>query len=286
MGEGPTTSEAISSASSSELAGENPSRRTALGSPPTTMTRPRCSQRVGAPVPHVEGVHAVVGVAGAVEVHVPRVGGEGLLELLVHPHRVDGLGQHLLVEVDVARVVAGVELGPGRVPHDHDAALAHQRPAPVHVEEVAQPEAGHQDRVHDGVHVVGADVGQPHGQDVGLPLDVDALLGPDVRRRHARGPPRPRPPAPRSGRAGSGWSGRSGGPAAAASWPARPTWRRRWRGPAAPTPTRASGGTAKLDGKVSLLSVVSIWKTFTPDSAMSRPMRQFDECSSDDGAGP
>src|SRR5580700_1537128 len=39
----------------------------------------------------------------------------------------------------------------------------------------------------------------------------------------------------------------------------------------------------KLDGKVSLLSVVSIWKIFTPDSAMSRPIRQLDECSSDDG---
>src|SRR4051794_21771465 len=37
----------------------------------------------------------------------------------------------------------------------------------------------------------------------------------------------------------------------------------------------------KFDGKVSLFSVVSIWKTFTPALAMSRPMRQFDECSSD-----
>ena len=39
----------------------------------------------------------------------------------------------------------------------------------------------------------------------------------------------------------------------------------------------------KFDGKVSLLSVVSIWKILTPDSAMRRPMRQFDECSSEAG---
>ena len=79
-------------------------------------------------------------------------------------------------------MVAGVELRTGRMPHDHDPALADERPAPVHVEEVAEPEARHQDGVHDGVHVVGADVGQPHGEDVGLALDVDALLRPDVGR--------------------------------------------------------------------------------------------------------
>src|SRR6476659_4723225 len=35
------------------------------------------------------------------------------------------------------------------------------------------------------------------------------------------------------------------------------------------------------DGKVSLFSVVSIWKTLTPLLAINRPMRQLDECSSD-----
>src|ERR1700721_2552970 len=39
----------------------------------------------------------------------------------------------------------------------------------------------------------------------------------------------------------------------------------------------------KFDGNVSLLSVVSIWKIFTPDSAMRRPMRQLAECSSEAG---
>ncbi len=32
---------------------------------------------------------------------------------------------------------------------------------------------------------------------------------------------------------------------------------------------------------MSLLRVVSIWKTVTPLSAISRPMRQLDECSSE-----
>src|SRR5204863_4261547 len=38
---------------------------------------------------------------------------------------------------------------------------------------------------------------------------------------------------------------------------------------------------ANCDGKVSLLSVVSIWKTLTPTFLMNRPMRQLEECSSD-----
>ena len=50
--------------------------------------------------------------------------------------------------------------------------------APVEVEEVAEAEAGHQDRVEDRVDVVGTDVGQAHGQDVGLALDDHALLAP------------------------------------------------------------------------------------------------------------
>ena len=115
---------------------------------------------VCAPVPHVEGVDPVVGVAGAVEVDVPRIGGVGLLVLLVHLDGIGGLGQHLIEEVDVARMVGGVELPPGRVAQDHHPALTHERPPSVEVEEVAEPEARHEDRVHDRVDVVGADVGE------------------------------------------------------------------------------------------------------------------------------
>src|SRR5699024_11190900 len=42
VGAGPTTSDAISSASAMVDAGEKPRRRTALGSPPTMTTLPRC----------------------------------------------------------------------------------------------------------------------------------------------------------------------------------------------------------------------------------------------------
>src|SRR5579864_3978106 len=59
-------------------------------------------ERVRAPVPHVEGVHPVVGVAGAVEMYVPGVGGEGLL-VLADARGVGRLGEHLLEEIDVAR---------------------------------------------------------------------------------------------------------------------------------------------------------------------------------------
>ena len=41
---------------------------------------------------------------------------------------------------------------------------------------------------------------------------------------------------------------------------------------------------ANEEGKVSVLSVVSIWKILTPASAMNRPMRQFELCSSEAGA--
>ena len=141
--------------------------------------RAQVLEGVRAPVPHVEGMDAVIGVARAVEVDVPGVGGEGLL-VLADLGGVGRLGQHLLEEVDVAGVVAGVE-GPRRgMAHDDHAAVAHQGLAPVHVEEVAEPEAGHQDRVHDRVDVVGADVGQPHGEDVGLAFDLEQLLRVDV----------------------------------------------------------------------------------------------------------
>ncbi len=65
---------------------------------------------VGSPIPGIERVDTVVGVAGAVEVAVPLVLGVLLLPLLTHDHRVGGIGEHLLEEIDVARVVHRVEL--------------------------------------------------------------------------------------------------------------------------------------------------------------------------------
>jgi hypothetical protein len=93
------------------------------------------------------------------------------------------LDQHLLVEVDVARVVHRVEVGLGRVEHDHHPALTHERLAAVQVEQVPEPHAHHEDRVHDRVDVVRADVRDAHRQDVALPLDLDEVLAVDVVRR-------------------------------------------------------------------------------------------------------
>ena len=58
-----------------------------------------------APVPHVERVHAVVGVRRPVEVDVPGVLGVRLLELRLDRRRIGRFDEHFLEEVDVARVV-------------------------------------------------------------------------------------------------------------------------------------------------------------------------------------
>ena len=101
---------------------------------------PAVLHRVGAPVPHVERVHAVVGVARAVQVAVPVVVGVALLVLLRHHVGVGRVGEHLLVEVDVARVVHGMELVRHRVVEDGRAALPDDRLVLVQVEEVSEPE--------------------------------------------------------------------------------------------------------------------------------------------------
>ena len=137
-------------------------------------------QAMRAPVPSVERVHAVVGVAGAIQVPVPLVLGVLLLPLLRHGGRVGGVGQHLFEEVDVTGMVHRVEVAVGGVGHDDDAALSHQWLVAIHVEQVAQAHAHDQHRVHDAVGVVWAHIRNAQGQDVGLPLDVDQLLAMDV----------------------------------------------------------------------------------------------------------
>ena len=109
VGSRPTTSVAISSASRIVEAGLKPSRRTARVAADEDHLH-RGAAAVRAPVPHVERVDAVVGVARPVQVAVPLVLGEALLERLLDLDRVGRLGQHLLEEVDVARVVDRVEL--------------------------------------------------------------------------------------------------------------------------------------------------------------------------------
>ena len=135
------------------------------------------------PVPHVERVHAVVRVRVAVQVDVPRVGRELLLELALDRRWIRRLREHLFEEVDVARVVDLMELVGDGVEHDHHAAGTNQRLTLVHVEEVAEPLAHDEDRVHDRVDVVRADVRQSRDQHVGLTVDLDQLLTVHVRER-------------------------------------------------------------------------------------------------------
>ena len=96
---------------------------------------------VRAPVPHVEGMHAVIGVPCAVEVDVPGVGGERLF-VLPDLCGVGRLGQHLLEEVDVARVMSRVERPGGGMADDESATFPDQGFAEVHVEEVPETETG------------------------------------------------------------------------------------------------------------------------------------------------
>ena len=130
-----------------------------------------------APVPHEERVRAVVRVAAPVHLDVARVVGELVLVLLLERVRVAGLGQEPVEELDVARVVHRIELVRARVRDDHDAAVAQERLVPVHVIEVAERHHLHEQRVERlRVHVVRRDVRDAGDQDVGLALDLDAVL--------------------------------------------------------------------------------------------------------------
>ncbi len=142
----PTTSLAISSASWQGGGGPEAEAAHGPGVASDDDHPAEVLQGVGSPVPHVEGMHTVVGVARAVQVAVPLVLGEapfvGPLDLV----GIGGLGEHLLEEVDVAGVVDRMELPRRGVAHDQHATLADQGLAAVEVEEVPETEAHHEDR--------------------------------------------------------------------------------------------------------------------------------------------
>ena len=129
-------------------------------------------------------MHAVVGVRRPVQVPVPLVLRVPLLVAVLDDLRVGRVGEDFFEEIDVAGMVYRVEFPRRGVRHDHHASRAHQRLAPVQVEEIPEPQAGHQDRVHDRVDVVGAQVGQPHREHVGLALNPHEVLAIDVLERH------------------------------------------------------------------------------------------------------
>ncbi len=86
-------------------------------------------------------------------------------------------------KLDVARMMLGMELVAQRMADDHRAAGPHQRLSAVHVEQVADPGALHEDRIHDRVDVVRTDVRDADDQDVGLSLDRDCVLLEDLGQR-------------------------------------------------------------------------------------------------------
>ena len=79
-------------------------------------------------------------------------------------------------ELVVCGVVGRAELVVQRVGQDeHPAPLHYRRPA-VHVEEVTQCQAAHENRVHRRVHVVRADERHAEQGDVRLPVNRDTVL--------------------------------------------------------------------------------------------------------------
>ena len=92
------------------------------------------------------------------------------LRTAVQLERVARLGEHVVDEIDVRRVLLLVELVGARVRDDHRAALLHEGRAPVHVEEVPLRHHLHEQRVQERVHVVRRDVRDARDEDVGLAL--------------------------------------------------------------------------------------------------------------------
>src|SRR5215211_7317716 len=131
---------------------------------------------VGCPVEDREGVGAVVGVGVAVEGPVPGVVGVLLLVAVVDLMDIVRLGEDLVPEVDVARVVDFVEVGRHRVDADQDSPLAHEWFTPVEVEEVAEEHVEDEERVHDRVDVVGPEVRDAQEEHVRLALGRDDHL--------------------------------------------------------------------------------------------------------------
>ena len=134
---------------------------------------------VADPVPHVERVNAVICVSRSIEMDVPGICRKCLFVLLTHHHRISGVRKDLFEEVDVAGVVAGMKLGKGWMEQNRHTTFSHNGRSAIGVEEVPKSQAGHQDRIHDGVDVVGRNVRKTHRHNVGLALDCNALLLPN-----------------------------------------------------------------------------------------------------------
>src|SRR5439155_7571085 len=112
-----------------------------------------------APVPHIERMHSMIGVAVAIHVNVCWIAGEFGLELFFQLERVGGFTEAAMEKLDVARMVLRVELVPQRMTDDHRTARLYQRFVAEHIEQITETRTLDQHRVHDRIDVVGADVG-------------------------------------------------------------------------------------------------------------------------------
>src|SRR6266851_666867 len=132
----------------------------------------RVLHRMRGPIPRVERVGAVVRVRLAVELPEPWVLGETQLVFGLDLDRLRRVGQDLVVEVDVARVLDGVELVAAGVREDGHSPLSEHWLVSVEIEQIAQPHADDQHRVHRRVDVVRPEVRHADRDDVGLALDA------------------------------------------------------------------------------------------------------------------
>ena len=84
-------------------------------------------------------------------------------------------------KLDVTRVMLRMKFVAQRMADDHRTARLHQRLVAKHVEQIAEPGALDEHRIHDRIDVVRTDVGNAYDQYVGLSFDRHGILLKDPR---------------------------------------------------------------------------------------------------------
>ena len=120
------------------------------------------------PVPHEKRMRAVVGVAAAVHLHVTRVVRKLLFILIAQHERVPRLRQQAIEELDIARVKFVIKLVVARMMNDQHAAFLQQRLVAIEVEVITEAHHLNEQRVEDGIDVVGRNVRDAGDQNVTL----------------------------------------------------------------------------------------------------------------------
>ena len=131
---------------------------------------------VFAPVPHEEWMRAVIGVAAAVHLDVVWIVCELFFVLCAQLKAVFRFRQKAMKKLDVTGMERRIEIVVARVRQDQHTALLHHGFVPVHVEEVAGAHHLHEDRIQNGIDVVGRDVRDPGDEDIALSFHGHAVL--------------------------------------------------------------------------------------------------------------